>query len=385
MPTRTWHGGHRYSPYGYHYSSRHSPSAVPQSFTATGNYHGNQHSYDYNAYNGTTQGTVWSRNQNGSTYGYNCEDDSPIQLSSGPSYILPSADPVNSISYLTTPASPRGWGPASHVNKGQHNGFYSENLLSTSTAPIGAQFLSYNHGQSSLTGEPVFPGNMTPITNLVTSDRLLPHPAATASRSLSAAKITSIETNPMHFIQSSSNGWTEPMSSSSQSSRTLSIGLSDGSDSSVRSAASSAAQDMGCGFLPISHSPHEGSLQPATIVTAAETSQPHFEYQKTALGDYRKDRIRTISREDLLSSQDEAVAEAYGYTSEHRTEPRPANYACYSSGQLSNGQAYTRIRQSSDHNISSTQEYHPESSGQQTHLPHPASIASINNVSGSGY
>jgi hypothetical protein len=229
--------------------------------------------------------------------------------------------------------------------------------------------------------ESAFPSALSSNTNLITNDRVLPDP--TASQSKSATNITSTESAPMSLLHRSSNTWVEAMSGSSQpsSNRTLSISLSDGSDSTARSGTSSAPQDMGFGFIPISNNPQEGSVQPTTVLSAAETSQSAFEYPKAALADYSKDRCRTLSRESVASSHDDAVAEGYGYSSENRSGHHPTHYIT-TVGQLSNGQEYTRIKDDTSHISSNLEEYRDHSTTYQTNLPHRTSIASISNSLG---
>jgi hypothetical protein len=216
---------------------------------------------------------------------------------------------------------------------------------------------------------------------LITNDRVLPDPAA--SRSKSATNIASIETMPMSLLQRSSNTWIEATSGSGQSGsdRTLSIGLGDGSDGTARSVTSSAPQDMGFSFIPVSNSSQEGSVQPTAVLSAAETSQSAFEYPNAALADYSKDQCRTLSRESVASSHDDAVAEGYGYSNENRSGHHPTHYTT-TVGQLSNGQEYTRLKHEPSHINSTLEEYQDHSSTYQTNLPHRTSIASISNSLG---
>ena len=364
-----------------HHGSRHNSFTTPHAYSGSGHYPAAQPSYEYNPYGGSTQGTTWARNHNEVAYPYSCDDETPLNYSSHPAYLLPNAESAtNSTSYICSLGGSRTWSPVTQINRGQQTTAYADQPATGSIAPLGSQFVSYNHGQSTMASETAFPGVLSSHNNMITNDRVLPDPAA--SRSHSASKITSIESVPMNLLHRSSNTWIEAMpgTSHSSTSRTLSIGLSDGSDCTARSVMSSAPQDMGFGFIPISNSPQEGSIQPTAIVMATETSQSAFEYPKPPLADYDNERCRTLSRGSLASSHDETGAETYGYSSENRSSHHSAHHST-SSGHLSNGQEYTRPRHRPSHVNSALEEYRQHSSVYQTNIPHRASIASINNSS----
>jgi hypothetical protein len=376
--------GLRYSPYQMdHHDGRHNTFAISHPYGASSNCTTIQPTYEYNSYTGGTPAALWVRNHTGAGCSYSCDQESPIQYSSQPAYLLPNAEPMASSScYIGSPAGLRTWNPVTQINRDQQTTVYTDQPVASSIAPLGSQFVSYTPGQTTMPCESTFPGALSSNTNLITNDRVLPDPAA--SRGKSAAKITSTESAPMSLLHRSSNTWIEAISGSSQSSsnRTPSLGLSDGSDSTARSVTSSAPQDMRFSFIPISNNSQEGSVQPTTVLSAAETSQSAFEYPKTALADYSKDRCRTLSRESVTSSHDDAVAEGgYGYSSENRSGHQSTHYIT-TVGQLSNGQEYTRLRDDSSHINSNLEEYRDHSSPYQTNLPHRTSIASISNSLG---
>jgi len=382
-PSPRWQVGIRYSPYHMdHHDGRHNTIAISHPYSASSNCTPIQPAYEYNSYTGATPATLWVRNHTGAAYGYSCDQESPIQYSSQPAFLLPSVESTaNSSCYIGSPAGSRTWNPVTPINRGLQTTVYADQPVASSIAPLGSQFVSYTQGQTTMPCELPFPGVLSSNTNLITNDRVLPDPAA--SRSKSATNPTSIETAPMSLLQRSSNTWIEAVSGSSQSSsnRTLSISLSDESDSTARSVTSSAPQDMGFGFIPISNSSQEGSVQPTAALSAAETSQSAFEYPKAAVADYSKDRCRTLSRESVASSHDDTVAEGYGYSSESRSDHHPTHYNT-TVGQLSNGQEYTRLRHDSPHVNSTLEEYQDHSPTYQTNLPHRTSIASISNSLG---
>jgi hypothetical protein len=379
-PSPRWQVGVRYSPYQMdRHDGRHNTFAISHPYSASSNCTAIQPAYEYNSYTEAAPATLWVRNHTGAGYGYSCDQESPIQYSSLPAYLLPNAESTaNSSCYIGSPASSRTWNPVTQINRGQQTTVYTDQPVASSIAPLGSQFVSYTQGQTIMPCELTFPGVLSSNTNLVTNDRVLPDP--TASRSKSATSITSIETVPMGLLQRSSNTRIEAMSGSSQSSsnRTLSISLSDGSDSTARSVTSSAPQDMGFSFIPISNGSQEGSAQPTAVFSATEANLSAFEYPKAALADYSKDRCRTLSRESVASSHDDAVAEGYGYSSENRSGHHSTHYTT-TVGQLSNGQEYSRLRHDSSHINSTLEEYQDHSSTHQTNLPHRTSIASISN------
>jgi hypothetical protein len=365
-----------------HHGSRYNTLTVPHPYSAPGHYPALQPTYEYNAHNGSTSGTLWTRSNNGAAYNYSCDEDSPLTYSSHPAYLLPNAESMtNGSSYIRSPDGSRIWEPITQVNRGQQTTSCGLQPVMGSITAMGNQFVSYSEGQTTMSSESAFPGVLSSQTNMVTNDRVLPDPAA--SRSQSAAKITSIESMPMNLLHRSSNAWMEaiPGSSHSSTSRTFSVGLSDGSESSGRSMTSSTPQDIGFGFIPISNSPQEGSIQSTAVATAAETSQLPFEYPKAHLVSYDRGRCRTLSSESVVTSPEEGVVEAYGYSSENRGSRQPVHKGT-STGQLSNGQEYTRLRHEPSHVNSGLEEYRQNSSSYHTSLPHPASIASINNSSG---
>jgi hypothetical protein len=382
-PSPRWQVGLRYSPYQMdHHDGRHNTFAISHPYSAPSSCTAIQPAYEYNSYTGATPATLWVRNNTGAACSYSCDQESPIQFSSQPAYLLPNAESTaNSSCYIGSPAGSCTWNPVTQINRERQTTVYTDQPVAGSIAPLGSQFVSYTQGQTTMPCESAFPGVLSSNANLITNDRVLPDPAA--SRSKSATNITSIESVPMSLFHRSSNTWIEAMSGSSQSSsnRTLSISLSDGSDSAARSVTSSAPQDMGYSFIPISNSSQEGSVQPTAVLSAAETSQSAFEYPKAALADYNKDRCRTLSRESVASSHGDAVAEGYGYSSENRSGHHSTHYTT-TVGQLSNGQEYTRLRHNLSHINSTLEEYQNDSSTYQTNLPHRTSIASISNSLG---
>lgn len=382
-PSPRWQVGLRYSPYQMdHHDGRHNTFAISHPYGASSNCTTIQPTYEYNSYTGGTPAALWVRNHTGAACSYSCDQESPIQYSSQPAYLLPNAESMaNSSCYIGSPAGPRTWNPVTQINRGQQTTVYTDQPIASSIAPLGSQFVSYTQGQTTMPCESAFPSALSSNTNLIINDRVLPDP--TASQSKSATNITSTESTPMSLLHRSSNTWIEAMSGSSQpsSNRTLSVSPSDGSDSIARSGTSSAPQDMGFGFIPISNNSQEDSVQPTTALSAAETSQSAFEYPKAALADYSKDRCRTLSRESVASSHDDAVAEGYGYSSENRGGHHPTHYIT-TVGQLSNGQEYTRLKDDTSHISSNLEEYRDHSSTYQTNLPHRTSIASISNSLG---
>lgn len=371
--------GVRYSPYPVNlHDGRHNSISVSHPYGASGNYSAIPPAYEYNAYTGNPQGTSWVGNNTGGVYSYSCDEEATLNHPCHPAYLHPNESTTNSIGSVGSPTGSRTWVPTKQVNRAQHSIAYAEQPVVSSIAPMGFQFASYGPGQTTMASESAFPGLLHANTNMTTNDRVLPDPAA--SRTQAATKITSIESVPINLLHRSSSTWVEGMPGSSHSgtSRTLSI---EGSDSTARSATSSAPQDIGFGFIPISNSPQEGSIQSSAIVTAAETSQSVFEHPRAPLADYTKDRCQTVSRESIASPHEEALAEAYGYSSENRSG-RHSAYSNTSSSQLSNGQEYTRLRHEASHVNSALDEHRPNSSPCQTSPPHQASVASNDTLSG---
>ena len=376
--------GIRYSPYStYHRGSRNNSVHASHTHNVSGHYPAVQTAYEYNAYTGATTGTLWARSNNGAAYSYSCDEESPINYPSNSAYLPSSESTTNSMGFSLSLSGLRTWEPVTHTNRGQQATACGLQQITGSITPTANQFISFGNSHTTMSSEPAFPGGLSSQANMMTSDRLLPDPAA--SRSQSVAKITSIDSVPMSLLHRPSNPWIEtiPGSSQSSTSRTLSSGLSDGSESVSRSITSSASQDIGFGFIPISNSPQDGSVQPTAVVTAAETSQSTFECSRASFADYSRERCRTLSSESVARQHEEALAEAYGYGGESRCDPRSALHGA-SSGQLSNGQEYTRLRHESSQVNSPLEEYRQNSSSYEAGIPPRTASVSVNGSSG-GY
>ena len=214
---------------------------------------------------------------------------------------------------------------------------------------------------------------------LSAQDRILPNPARSRSYlSGSGSGSTSIDglsCNARGYRSVNTWATTDSFSSSSQASnRTASTTLSSSQETNGRTPASPTSQEMGLGFIPISHTPqpNSGSTTGAVPMEPAEVSPEYLPSLKI--------RCRTLSRENLSAAEGHG---AEGYT--HYGDEiigRRSTAASISSGHLSNGEAYTPIRPAMEGRVTAFSDNRYPSSDYSHHFVRRTSIAALNNASG---
>ncbi len=166
----------------------------------------------------------------------------------------------------------------------------------------------------------------------------------------------------------------DSMSASSQSSdRVMSVSYGSTADSVRGSGESSAStEDAPFAYVPISQTSPKGSLTTASAASDPGPSQFPRKLDESAL---EQRTTGTVSRESTPSPE-HPVAEAYGYSGDIVVGRRPTR-GSISSGTLSNGQEYTRLRPL----LTPTSEFYRSSqhepAGYQGQPTHRTSIASL--------
>lgn len=313
---------HRYSPYSNGVSSRLKSFATPQYADSTA-YNGLSAAANFDAYSTSASACSWARPNYSPHYGLSYSDEPASHYSTQPpppSYMLPNTDPMNNLNSCYLNGS---------LGRAQQAGLWSDQLSSG----VVASSMASSHGTHSTAAYGSHGSENTAsfhAINTSSTDRILPTPSA--SRTLAAAPQSSLDTQNLSALSHShrnSLGWNTdtPSSTSATSSRT-----SNSTDSDCRIVSAGTSQEMGFGYIGISH-----STQDLTSMTeAAEISRsPHANRQSTDSGR----RVRTISRDssNLAPSPSDAVTN-YGYST--GTWDRNHNHTL---GHLMNGQLYHRV------------------------------------------
>ena len=376
---RGWHLGHRWSPYGYPPANRQNSYPPPH----PAGYNGINTGYDYSAFTAIGSSPSWTRGQMAPMFNYSYEDDTPATYASQyPPYLLPSTDSVSATNaYPGSPLSSKQWVPAAQPTRGQQSGLFPEIPSSNGPASIGHQYVPLAQLQNAIPNESLYSAGMPSATNSLSSDRLLPNPAAT--RNGSTFKMTQTENSPLTLANRGPNSW--PLDSAPNGtlpgSRAISAGMSEESDTGFRSASSSGPQEANFEFLAVSQSSPEGAVQAAAAVTSTDANQPAvYEMQKLAVTNISQVPSGQCAHGSLADHQEASLDDAYTYGSEtfRRDSTRDAL-----AGQLTNGQEYARLRSGSSQHGSPFSKFRlHESPDFQSSGFHRASISSINNSAG---
>lgn len=308
--------------------------------------------------------------------------DEEMYIGQAPAYMLPN----NNDSVLSTnspfgpPASPKNWDVFSSSGRGQ-NGLYPDQNPSSAVSLPGGSF--------SGNGIPFTPnsqdvptslsGSSAIATSMTSSDRILPNP--TMGRSQQPALIMA-GPNSWDGLAISNIGYrgslpwvgADSMSASSQSSdRVMSVSYGSTVDSNGGSGESSATtEDASFAYVPISQTSPNGSMKTASALSDPGPSQLTRKLDESAL---EPRTARTLSRESTPSPE-HSMAEAYGYSGDI-VVGRRSTRGSISSGTLSNGQEYTRLRPLPTPTSEFYRSSQHEPAGYQGQLTHRTSIASL--------
>lgn len=260
------------------------------------------------------------------------EEDSPYSVQSpSPAYMIPNSDQM-SVGLYTTAESPKPqWNLADSTSFSGSAYSYTPSPLSTVSSAANSIFPIMNSAVPSITNGRTLPAPMPDAFR--SSSSVLSTDYFASGSSASAYK------TPNHWAQDSI-GSSNSSSSSSGSTRTLSVGTaSSGPISSSK--ASSTAQDMSFGFIPISHSPTTLPMTSTAPFTASDSAEsPQNVYCTTSLA-------RIGSREDLAPPQmsEDYAHDANGNGKRARLDQPSRNL-------LSNGLQYQRLPDPKDYSQS---------------------------------
>lgn len=338
--------GGRYSPYPPSQQSlatRGQPTQVHPSNAAMSAYVNVPGGYD--CYNGLFGPGITRTSY--PTYSINYEDE--IYNGQSPAYMLPN----NNDSMLSThnifgsPASPRTWDVFSSSGRSQNGLYPDQNPPSSVSLPSGSfpgNGIPFSSNPNDIPSS--LSSSNTTATSMTSFDRTLPNPAMGRSQqpAIIMAGGNSLDGLAMSNIAyRSSVPWlgSDGMSGSSQSSdRVMSVSYGSTVDSSGDSGESSATtQDASFAYVPTSHSSPGASMKNAALALPDPGTSQLVQKLNDSAMEYR---TRTLSRESTPCPE-HSMAEAYGYSGDI-VVGRRSTRASISSGTLSNGQAYTRLR-----------------------------------------
>jgi hypothetical protein len=339
--------GGRYSPYAPSQSvaTRGQPLHLQSSNAASSAYVNVTGGYD--CYNGL-YGPGMTRTSY-PAYSINYEDE--MYNGQSPAYMLPSNNDnmLSSNNIFGSPASPRNWDVFSGSGRGQ-NALYSEqNPPSSVSHPSGsfpANGIPFSSNPNEISSSL---SSSNPIATSMTSfDRTLPNPAVGRPQqpALMMAGTNSLDGLTMSNIgYRSSVPWlgSDSMSGSSQSSdRVMSVSYGSTMDSNGDSGDSSATtQEAPFTYGPTSHSSSPDASMKA--VAATLPNPPPSQIVRKLDDSGLEHGTRTLSRESTASPE-HSMAEAYSYSGDMVIGGRRPTHGSISSGTLSNGQTYTRVR-----------------------------------------
>jgi len=345
------------SPRSYQQSSRYSPYPVPNRsyYQPTQHtyhngipYNNLQHSVEFQSYPGSAQGSSWPRASYAAQYPItpvHYEENSASSYSrEPPMYMLPHTDPMsNGNAYFFNQP----------INRSQHNGLWSEPLVST--PPSSTQFVTSSYTVAADETLPSFqPSTGTTTANMLPTDRTLPTPSA--SRGLVAAPISLAESLPVSRLSfKSPNSWqTDTMLNTAEASSHTRYNSSQ--DSNNGTSALCHTQDIPFGYI---HEPQETVL---AVPMGADTEILQSPHETRMLGDIAtlgSERHRRRSHESPESSPSNA---SYGHTSGSSGSRRSVVHSS-STGHLVNGQEYVRLPNACNDSI--TNDSHTDCAGYQ--------------------
>jgi hypothetical protein len=298
-----------------------------------------------------------------------------------PAYMLPNNNDsiLSNNSLFGPPASPRNWDVFSSSGRNRNSLYPDQNPPSSVSISNGIfsgssmPFVSNSNDiSSSLSSSSATASSMTSL------DRILPNPAMGRSQqsALIMAGGNSLDDLAMSNLgYRSSVPWvgSDGMSGSSQSSdRVMSVSYGSTIDSTGGSDQSSATtQDSSFGYVPISHGSPGASMKSAAALPGTDSSEVAGKPNDPST----ENRTRTLSEESTPSPEN-PMAEAYSYSGGIIVGRRSAR-GSLSSGTLSNGQEYTRLRPLPTPNQEIYRSSHQESAEYQSQIPHRTSIASL--------
>jgi hypothetical protein len=336
----------------------------------------------YDCYNGL-YGSSMTRTTY-SAYPINYEDE--MYSGQSPAYMLPSNNDsmLSSNNVFGSPASPRTWDVFSSSGRGQNPLYPEQNPPSSAPQPNGsfpANGIPFSSNPNEIPSS--LSSSHTIATGMTSFDRTLPNPAM--GRSQQPTLVMSA-TNSLDGLAMSNLGYrssvpwlsSDGMSGSSQSSdRVMSVSYGSTMDSHGDSGDSSATtQEASFTYIPTSHTSPGTSMNAA----AASASNPIPSQLVRKLDDSSLEHTaRTISRESTASpDHHHPMPESYSYSgSDMGMGGRRSARGSISSGTLSNGQPYTRLRPLPTSALEMCRSSQHDSTDYHAQISHRTSIASL--------
>jgi hypothetical protein len=278
-------------------------------------------------------------------------------------------------------ASPRNWDVFPGSTRGQGSFYTDQSTPSSTTMPSGnfsvnnVSFASHAHdGPSSV------PASGTVATSMSNPDRILPNP--TMSRSSHQPAFVMSVGSSMDNLPFSQTGYRHTMpwagndatsASSRSSDRVMSVSYASTVESNEASNIGSltTSQDNSFGYLSMSQRSPKASLK----AIASPSNPSRRDTDGRTADDLGDENDKPLSQQDSPSPNNNA-AEAYGYSSETTLGSRPLR-GRVSSGTLSNGQEYTRLRPLPPSIAELYDSAQPDSSDYHTQMAHRTSIPSL--------
>lgn len=375
--------GGRYSPYALSQSLAMRGQAMQlQSSNATNSAYVNMPG-GYDGYNGLC-GSGMTRTSY-PAYPISYEDE--MYNGQSPAYMLPSNNDsmLSSNNVFASPASPRTWDVFSGSGRGQNPLYPEQNPPSSVPHPNGSFPANGIPFSSNPNDIPASLSSSNAIATGMTSfDRTLPNPAMGRSQqpTLMISGTNSLDGLAMSNIgYRSSVPWlgSDGMSGSSQSSdRVMSVSYGSTMDSHGDSGDSPATtQEASYAYVPTSHTSPSTSMKAAV---AASLPNPIPSQLVRKLDESVIDHTaRTLSRESTASPEHHhSMAESYSYSGDNMVMGgRRSTRDSISSGTLSNGQPYTRLRPLPTSGLELCRSSQHDPTDYHTQISHRTSIASL--------
>jgi hypothetical protein len=322
-------------------------------------------------------------------YPINYEDE--MYNGQSPAYMLPSNNDsmLSSNNHFGSPTSPRTWDVFSSSGRGQNTLYSEQNPPSSVPHPNGgfpANGIPFSSNPNEISAS--LSGSNAIATGMTSFDRTLPNPAMGRSQqpTLVMSGTNSLDGLTMSNIgYRSSVPWlgNDGMSGSSQSSdRIMSVSYGSTMDSHGGDSGDSSAttQEASFTYVPTSHTSPSTSMKAAATASSLPNPIPSQLVRK--LDDsITEHTARTISRESTASPEHHhSMAESYSYSSGGDMMMggrRSSTRGSISSGTLSNGQPYTRLRPLPISGLELCSSSQHDSTDYHAQISHRTSIASL--------
>ena len=329
-------------------------------------------------YEPLTQNNPMSRQAYQQSYGAQYEDAGGPFTSVAPAFTIPTQVSVGSNGFHTPTNSSRAWSN-NNQERDSATSFYADPYSGQTYPSTSYPYVTSSLSYPAASAEPptLFSGTATFPATASGRNRMLPDPGfgrQQATNPSPAADDHSTTSHSSGQAMSYKSGWSGPEiltpGSSQNSSSPVSsdvVGLN--SRTGVLPPASNV-QDMGFGYIPISHTPTDPSVS-ASAYTSAEHGS----------GYACSGPPLATSRESVLHSQP-SRSECYSYSTDAGSDKRRSEEDFHESGTLMSGQQYQRLFQPQPQSMASIDTLRKDQSEYRHSSTHRTSIASLSNAGG---